>query len=145
VKRFGVFLVVIGLLAAPSSAAAAIYSGRASDGTTVKLRTNSNGTPERVTFGRYKADCTNGYRSLANPIRGFVPPFTRASPDRISDRGAAQDQDGRNAVKARWIFGAHRTSDDHWRGSYWSKGKFLHDGDAYTVCSASFDFELKPR
>jgi hypothetical protein len=144
VKRCLVAAVVLIALALPASASATVYSGNASDGTALTLKTNAGGVPVKLDLGHYEAECTNGYNPIANPIGGFVTPFDRASANRLLDRGTGHDRDGRNRVKGRWILRAHHTASDRWRGSYWTSGKWARDGEVYTRCEVKFRFDLKP-
>jgi hypothetical protein len=142
-RRLACLIAIGSVLAGAADASAALYRGSSPKGTSIKLRTNVQGKPTRVTFGPYEAQCSNGYDAVRNPIEGFKPPFDAASSQRILDRGRLNDRREGYRVKAEWNFRAQHSNDDRWVGRYRTSARFLSDGDVYTRCSVGLRFDLK--
>ena len=141
---------VLALLLTAATAHAAIFQGRASDGTQIKLRTNAKGKPDRITFGDYRADCDAGYTRIESPITGFVDPFTEVSQTHVLDQGRAggqvelDDVSGPVHVVGTWKFEA-RLVGGSWVGNYRTRGNYEQNNERITRCATRFSFELSAR
>lgn len=129
-----------------ASAQAAIYKGRANNGTRVEIRTKSNGVPKKVEFGKYRTPCNRRFTHLRHWIIGFIPPFDIATVDHLLDRGKLHGHQrirgvGRVRFRASWHFEAEHT----WMGRYRTQKLFKRRGRIVTRCRTGFSFDLPLR
>ena len=135
------FVLLLFLIAA-GSASAAIYHGESRRGDVgVTIRTNAEGVPRSVVFGKYKVHCS-GDPAFIHRVGSFVPPLDLATSDRIVDREKVQLR-GTGGTFAAAL--KARRSGEVWHGRFHSMWVFKEHGEVVGRCGYAFRFDARLR